>query len=74
MHLTMERLTARGWLLVGVRSFAELGGRHRIELGQSFSGRISTPGRYRLLVLATNGHARSRACTEELHVRAAREI
>ena len=74
VHLTLERLTARGWLLVGVRSFAELGGRHLIEVGQSFSGHISTAGRYRLLVLATNGHARSRAYTEELQVRAAGEL
>lgn len=72
VHLTLERLTARGWLLVGVRSFAELSGRHLIELGQIFAGHLSTAGRYRLLVLATNGQARSRAFMEGLQVRVAR--
>jgi archaellum component FlaG (FlaF/FlaG flagellin family) len=72
VHLTLERLTAHGWLLVGVRSFAEFDGRHLIELGQSFAGHLSAAGRYRLLVLATNGQARSRTFMDALQLTAAR--
>jgi collagen type VII alpha len=72
VHLTLERLSARGWRLVATKSMAELRGRHIIMFGQRFAGHVLSAGRYRLVLLAENGRARSEAKVELLRVKALR--
>ena len=68
LHVTVESRVAGQWRVLGMRTFGALGGRHGFRLGATDSSPPLRAGRYRLVLVATNGRAHSQTVTDTLQV------